>query len=251
MNITIIGSGNAATVLAKLIVSKGHQIRDIVARNLKSAVELTAQIGGKPRTIVDFIPENCELIIVALSDNSVPDAIAGIDFKEIPIVHTAGSVSIHVLKNNAANYGVLYPLQSLRKEMQDIPPIPFLIEANNEITERLIHEFACTISDNVKTIGEDDRLRLHAAAVVVNNFTNYLYTLAENFCLQEKLDFTLLKPLIQETADRIVNQSPATLQTGPAIRNDVATIEKHLALVKDYPELRNVYDVMTEGIRKK
>ena len=250
MNISLIGTGNAATVLAKLIVSKGHHLQEIVARDLKAAEELTTQTGGRPRLIADFIPENCDLIIVALSDNSLPDAIAGIDFKEIPVVHTAGAVSIGVLKNLAVNYGVLYPLQSLRKDMQAIPPIPFLIEANNEKTGRLIQDFAFTLSDNVRSVGREDRLRLHAAAVVVNNFTNYLYMLAEEFCKKEKVDFDLLKPLIRETAVRIEERSPASLQTGPAVRNDIDTIDKHLALLIQYPELKKVYHVLTEGLIK-
>ena len=251
MNISLIGTGNAATVLAKLIVSKGHHLQEIVARNLKAAEELTTQTGGRPRLIADFIPENCDLIIVALSDNSLPDAIAGIDFKEIPVVHTAGAVSIGVLKNLAVNYGVLYPLQSLRKDMQAIPPIPFLIEANNEKTGRLIQDFAFTLSDNVRSVGEEDRLRLHAAAVVVNNFTNYLYILAEDFCKKENVDFDLLKPLIKETAERIQDHSPGDLQTGPAVRKDIKTINRHLQLLTAYPKWLKMYKRLTKDIMER
>lgn len=250
MNISVIGSGNVATVLAKLSVQKGHSIQQVLARNLTDAVELAAEVGAEAGSIADSVVAQTGLIIVALSDSSLPHAISGIDFREIPVVHTAGAVSIDVLKKNAVNYGVLYPLQSLRKDMETIPPIPFLTEANNESTGKFIQEFAGTLSNNVKSVGEKDRLRLHAAAVVVNNFTNYLYSLAEEFCKKEKVDFNLLKPLIKETANRIQDHSPGLLQTGPAVRNDVATIKKHLDLLRHYPKLRNLYEALSEGIIK-
>lgn len=248
MKITVIGSGNVATVLAKLCVQKGHHINQILTRNLKAGEELTAQVGGQAALIADFVPAQTELIIVALSDNSLPDATTGIDFKEIPVVHTAGAVSIEVLKNLAVNYGVLYPLQSLRKDMESIPPIPFLIEANNEKTGRQIQDFASTLSDNVRYVGEADRLRLHVAAVVVNNFTNYLYAVAEEFCMKEHADFNLLKPLIKETADRIQDHSPGDLQTGPAVRKDIKTINRHLQLLTAYPKWLKMYKRLTKDI---
>lgn len=251
MKISVIGSGNAATVLAKLCVQKGHFIQYIVARHLEAAEELSAQVGGKTCLIAEYVPAETDLIIVALSDNSLPDAIAGIDFKEIPVVHTAGAVSMQVLQNIAVNYGVLYPLQSLRKEMEIIPPIPFLVEANNLRTLHFVEYFAASLSDNVKAEREEKRIRLHIAAVIVNNFANYLYTVAEEFCLNEKLDFDLLKPLISETAERIMYRSPGFLQTGPASRKDMATLEKHTLLLSGYPEIHSLYKFMTDAIIKK
>lgn len=250
MNVSIIGSGNVAAVLARLCLQKGHTIQQILARNTEAAQELAQEVGGRADNICTYIPLESDLIIVALSDHSLPQALAELYFKGVPVVHTAGAVSIHVLKNNADNYGVLYPLQSLRKEMGTIPPIPFLIEANNENTFQFIQNFAATLCDNVIDANEAYRLKLHAAAVVVNNFTNYLYILAEDFCKKENVDFDLLKPLIKETAERIQDRSPGLLQTGPAVRNDITTIKKHLELISGYPELMNIYELLTVGIKK-
>ena len=249
MNVSIIGSGNVATVLAKLCVQKGHKINQILARNRKAAQELAEEVGGHAADLDVYLGVSSDIIIIALSDNSLSKVLEGFYFKDIPVVHTAGAVSIHLLKNIADNYGVLYPLQSLRKEMTVIPQIPFLIEANNEGTLRFIQHFANSLSDNVKEEGEDNRLKLHVAAVVVNNFTNYLYTLAEDFCKKENIDFNLLKPLIKETAERIQDCSPGVLQTGPAVRNDLGTIEKHFNLLNKYPKLHDIYIHLTKDIQ--
>jgi hypothetical protein len=94
-------------------------------------------------------------------------------------------------------------------------------------------------------------LRIHAAAVIVNNFTNYLYAVTETFCHQECIDFNLLKPLILETAHRIQSVSPHDVQTGPAIRSDIGTIDKHLRLLNNHPKLKTLYTRLTDGIMNK
>lgn len=248
MNVSIIGSGNVANVLSRLCVLKGHNIKTIISRNTTAANELAKRVGAEYQNISSFTSDDADLIIIALSDHALPEILAGLHFRDVPIIHTAGAVSINVLKSNADNYGVLYPLQSLRKEMETIPPIPFLIEANNENTFQFIQNFAATLSNSVIDAEEAYRLKIHAAAVVVNNFTNYLYILAEDFCKKENVDFNLLKPLIKETAERIQDRSPGLLQTGPAVRNDLVTIEKHLSLFTEYPELRSIYMCLTNAI---
>ena len=103
-------------------------------------------------------------------------------------------------------------------------------------------------SDNLKADTES-RTKLHVAAVLVSNFTNHLYKLASDYCRKEGLDFKQLQPLIEETALRLRNMSPSEVQTGPAIRQDEETIQKHLELLKNDPGLKEIYEQMTRSIR--
>jgi hypothetical protein len=91
-------------------------------------------------------------------------------------------------------------------------------------------------------------LKLHLAAVFCNNFVNHIYVLTEDYCKKETIDFKLLLPLIKETAERLEDISPSQSQTGPAIRNDRPTIEKHLALLQNHPQLQKIYSIFTESI---
>jgi predicted short-subunit dehydrogenase-like oxidoreductase (DUF2520 family) len=248
MKISIVGSGNVATVLARLAVQKGHIIQQIISRNTEARKVLAKEVDASYIFAKDQIDTNIDLAIVAIADNAIPDGISDLQFEDVAVVHTAGSVSMHELAKNSSTYGVLYPLQSLRKEMESIPPIPFLIEANNEHTLHIIETFARTLSDDVQMETEEKRFRLHAAAVIVNNFTNYLYGMTETFCKDESIDFNLLKPLIKETANRIEHNSPLDVQTGPAKRGDIITLSKHLRLLETHPKLRVLYTRMTDGI---
>jgi predicted short-subunit dehydrogenase-like oxidoreductase (DUF2520 family) len=248
MNISIIGTGNCATVLGRLCKSKGHIVKQVIGRNIAHAQELANELEAAFLDIKEQPDLDTDLFIIALSDSSMPESLHDIDLKQVPTVHTAGAVSLSILKHTSSNYGVLYPLQSLRKEMKHIPEIPFLFEGNNEETELFIEQFAKTLSDNVTHADDDVRLRLHTAAVVVNNFTNYLYSVAEIFCEKENVDFNLLKPLIKETADRVMENSPRQVQTGPAMRKDITTLDKHLRLLAAHPKIRTLYMRMTDGI---
>lgn len=248
MNVAIIGSGNTASVLGRLLKQNQYNIVQVASRNEAHAKILADELGARYTDLNGLIDITADFYILAVSDAAIADCLQFLKVQNKPVVHTAGSVSKDILKSVSANYGVLYPLQTLRKEMLDIPEIPMLIEASNKNTLNQILEIVFSISKDVRVIDEDSRIKIHLAAVVVNNFTNHLYALAENYCEQEQLDFGLLKPLIKETASRIAHLSPSKVQTGPAIRNDVRTIDKHMNLLNDYPELKALYLKLSNSI---
>jgi predicted short-subunit dehydrogenase-like oxidoreductase (DUF2520 family) len=249
MKITIIGSGNVATVLAKTMFSKGHTIVNIAARD-EDAGKALANIVQANYTKINALDKSVDIIIIAVADKSIGEIASQLDKTNAIVVHTAGSVSIDLLQNKFDNYGVIYPLQSLRKDMVDIPEIPFLLEANNSFTSSILNTFCKSLSNTVSFITENERLYLHTSAVFVNNFTNYLYSEVYQLCQDNKINFNLLLPLIKETANRVEHQSPLDMQTGPAKRNDTVTIEKHLKLLDKYPKVKEIYAFISERITK-
>jgi predicted short-subunit dehydrogenase-like oxidoreductase (DUF2520 family) len=135
--------------------------------------------------------------------------------------------------------------------MVNLPDAPIFIDASDEKTRIVLDKLAHSIADEkVMQAGDDARLKLHVAAVVVSNFVNHLYVLAEDYCKNEGLDFKQLLPLIEETATRLKDNSPKQLQTGPAIRHDSESIHKHLDLLKGHPQLKNLYVLFTESIQQ-
>ncbi|HEY4153951.1 MAG TPA: DUF2520 domain-containing protein, partial [Puia sp.] len=147
-------------------------------------------------------------------------------------------------------YGVLYPLQSFRRELEDQPEFPLLIDANSPGSLEELKKMAAGLSKTILPAGNEMRLKYHLAAVLAGNFSNHLYSLTESWCRREEIDFGLLQPLIRETAGRLLNELPENLQTGPAIRNDTETLEKHRELLQKYPELSQLYEVMTRSIQQ-
>ncbi|RYG41701.1 MAG: DUF2520 domain-containing protein, partial [Chitinophagaceae bacterium] len=179
MRIVIVGTGNVATVLGRLIIAKGHDLVHIVGRTPEHTVPLAKEFNCSWSGFSELHVINADLIIIAISDNALLDSASTFHTNPVPVVHTAGSVSMDVLKNVSSHYGVFYPLQSLRREMMQIPEIPFLIDGNTPEMIALLENFSSTLSPFTEHAGDDQRLRLHAAAVIVSNFTNHLYALGE------------------------------------------------------------------------
>ncbi len=248
MKIVIIGSGNVATVLGIKMLTAGHVIMQVMSEHEEHASILAKKLKcGYASTFESIIKEG-DLYVVAISDKALSEIDKYLFLDKKPVFHTAGSVSKDVLKNMTKNYGVLYPLQSLRKENENTSDIPLLVDANTEENLTLIYDFAKTISDEVQIADDEKRLKLHVAAIIVNNFTNHLYSLAEDYCKNENVDFKLLLPLINETAARLAFHSPKQMQTGPAARNDSETIRKHLEILEKYPALKEIYELFTQSI---
>jgi predicted short-subunit dehydrogenase-like oxidoreductase (DUF2520 family) len=189
-------------------------------------------------------------MIIALRDEALVPFLKDLNHANSIVVHTAGAIGMNVLKGISESYGVLYPLQSLSRETETLPKLTMLTQGNDSESVKIISDFANTIAETVIEAGDQDRLKYHLAATIVNNFANYLYIIAESFCRKENLSFAVLQPLMEETVMRLRNSSPATVQTGAAIRNDLTTLEKHRDLLKEYPAILNFYNLFTEEIQK-
>ena len=251
MDIVIIGTGNAATVLARAFKAAGHTIVQIAGRDSAAASALAYELDTVSTNYWSSINNSADIYIIAVSDNAINDIAGELKLPGKVVAHTAASVSKEVLKPVSKHYGVFYPLQSLRKETGSLPDIPLFVDGSDEKTISLLEKLARSVSgEKVVHAGNDERVKLHVAAVFVNNFTNYLYVLAEEYCKKEGIDFGLLLPLIEETALRVKNNSPRSVQTGPAVRHDSETIKRHLDLLKQYPELKKVYAFLSESIEK-
>lgn len=250
MDIVLIGTGNTATVLGRKLFNAGHRIVQVFGRNSSEASKLAYELNTESTNYWNVVTRSADLYVIAVSDIAVEEVVQELQLPDKIVVHTAASVPLQVLEGKAEHYGVFYPLQSLKKEVDHLPDIPMIIDASDKRTLDLLDVLAHTISSQVYAASDETRLKLHLAAVIVNNFTNHLYALVEKYCREEGLDFYLLLPLIKETASRLEEISPSKTQTGPAVRNDTVTIEKHLELLQKYPQLKRLYEQFTESIRQ-
>jgi predicted short-subunit dehydrogenase-like oxidoreductase (DUF2520 family) len=251
MNIVIIGSGNVAAVLGRKFKAAGHSILQVYSRNASTASALAYEWDSESTNYKSMVNQFADVYIIAVPDDSIQDVADSLHLPRKVVAHTAASVPMDILKNVTSHFGVFYPLQSLRKEMNYLPDIPVFFEGSDDKAKKTLGELARSVAGEKVTEADDNaRLKLHVAAVVVSNFTNHLYVLAEEYCRKEGLDFKLLQPLIDETSSRIKSINPVSSQTGPAIRHDSDTILKHLELLREHPQLRNIYILLTESIQQ-
>ncbi|SDD68654.1 Rossmann-like and DUF2520 domain-containing protein [Niabella drilacis] len=251
MNIVILGSGNVAAVLGRKLRDAGHEILQVYGRNASAASELAYEWNTESTNYTSLISRAGDVYLVAVSDAAIAPLAADLRLNGKVVVHTAAAVPMEVLKEVTDNYGVFYPLQSMRKQQEKLPELSIYTEASNEPTQKVLDQLAASVTGKpAHAANLDKRARLHVAAVFASNFTNYLFDLAASFCSTEGIDFQELLPLIRNTVDRLEHELPSRMQTGPAIRGDMDTIGRHRELLKAYPEHLAVYNFLTEALMK-
>jgi predicted short-subunit dehydrogenase-like oxidoreductase (DUF2520 family) len=249
--IIFVGSGNVATRLACEFQKAGKEIIQLVGRTESSTKKLAQKLKVDYTTNFSKIKDDADLYVLSITDDALFKVVENIDFKSQLIVHTSGTTSVDVLKR-FDNYGVFYPLQTFSAKKQiSFQNIPICIEGNSQDSIEKLQKLGGLISDNVQFINSEQRKILHIGAVIVNNFTNYLYAISEDILKDYDLSFKILKPLIAETAGKLETQSPFEAQTGPARRNDQEVIKNHLDILDQYPEYKKIYQLISDQLTRK
>lgn len=245
VSVVILGSGNVAQ----------HLIR---AFGKSTLVNLVQVYSRNPLTLQNLLPSDkiisdvgqitqADLYIVSVLDDAIAQVCESLEFSGRLVVHTSGTKPIDVIPSRFKR-GVFYPLQTFSKTREiDYGAIPFCLETEHPEDFRLLETVAGAISPHIYRMDSAQRKALHAAAVFVSNFTNHLYAIGNKICSENNIPFDVLKPLILETARKVMTLSPVEAQTGPAIRHDQGTIDAHLAFLG--PEYRDLYEKLTHSIQ--
>ena len=246
IKVVIIGSGNVAQhLILAFAKSKKIDIIQVFSRQ-KEAVSQLIDLNKITNDWNNLA--QADLYIIAVSDDAIKEVSDQIPFTNKLVAHTSGSIAFTEL-NSKNRRAVFYPLQTFTKEKPvDFSQIPICLESENATDYQLLNTIGKTISDAVFAINSQQRKALHIAAVYVNNFVNYLYQIGHEICIDNNVEFEILKPLILETANKLMTLSPQEAQTGPAKRNDKQTIESHLDFLKDENQ-RNIYKILTQSIQ--
>ena len=251
MGIVFIGAGNLAVNLAKALYKKGFRIAQVYSRTEESAKSLAETVEAGWTNDLSHVVTDADLYIVALKDSALLELLPQITlYREHALfVHTAGSLPMNIWEGNAQRFGVFYPLQTFSKEREvSFDEIPFFIEAAASQDAELLKAIAKTLSRKVYEATSGQRKSLHLAAVYACNFTNHLYALAADILEKNNLPFDTLLPLIDETARKVHELSPAEAQTGPAVRYDGNIINAHLEMLAGEPRMQEIYRLLSDSI---
>lgn len=238
MEINIIGKGNIAWHLNQAFIEGG---------NCDSNETFTVT-SVNSRTL-DGLSEKADFTILAVSDGAIADVASRLCMLEGIVAHTSGSTSIEVLNGLVKRPGVFYPLQTFTKGAAiDYSRVPLFLEATNQKDLEILKSAAQKFSSNVMQADSDVRRRLHLAAVFANNFTNHMVTLAQELLEHDGINPLFINPLLEETFAKLRSVSAKEAQTGPARRNDMKTIETHISMLSEYPDIQHIYKEVSNSI---
>jgi predicted short-subunit dehydrogenase-like oxidoreductase (DUF2520 family) len=249
LNITLVGSGNIAWHIGHRIIDIGGRIVKIISRGGEKAYALAGDLNCEVQNDFSISNADSDYIIVAINDSHLRDVLLKLNIRDSILLHTSGSLGLDVFPPNVESYGVLYPFQTLTAGIDvNFSLIPLCIEGCDKSTTAKIEKLAGKLSSVVKVLDSQQRRILHLTGVIGNNFTNHFMTLAIELLEKNNMDRELLMPLLEETINKLKKTGAYDAQTGPARRNNMEVINKHMELLNSEPRLKKLYSIVSDSI---
>ncbi|PSR09361.1 MAG: DUF2520 domain-containing protein [Bacteroidetes bacterium] len=252
-DIVLVGAGNVAWHLGRQLAHCGLCVSYVWSRSAEKATALANHLGCPGGNTLQDIPPRAALYLIAVKDDAIAAVAATLAQVIAPgalVLHTAGATPSTVLSPYFSHYGVFYPLQTFSRDREvDFKTIPLCLFTAQQADYPAVANLARLLSTKVYAVSDEQRAQLHLAAIFVNNFTNYLQHISRSLLREHNLPEELVQPLLMETILKLQDLTPREAQTGPAIREDQATIERHLAMLHDHPQWADIYTILTAGIK--
>lgn len=250
MKIVIIGSGNIATYYGVRFEEAGHQIVQVLSPNLEHATTLATRLHCEAIQEYTYLNREADIYILGVSDNTLYELAETLKLPGKLIIYGAGAIPLSVLQPISEHIICIWCMFSINKDkLPTQRQFPVIYNTLNEKDQELALQWASILSDAPYLLSDHQKARTHLTAVFVNNFTNHLYAIAHQLMTESNIDFSLLMPMIQDTAQRIQFELPEKLQTGPAVRNDTITLNQQINQLEDHPHFQLVYKVLSDSIR--
>ncbi len=248
--VLIVGTGNVAWHLYQAFQKSAIQTIGVVGRDSKD-LALFQKKFHCPTYSIQEAPA-ADIVLFAVSDNAISALSEKFKSAKGSVMHTSGSLGLDELHPKIENKAVFYPFQtfSINREL-NYSQIPIFSEYNSDLSRDHINYLSKAFSNTIHPLTNKTRVSLHLAGVLTNNFTNVLLNEANKLLEQNKIPREVLWPLLLETIEKAKDIGPENAQTGPAIRRDSTTIEKHLLQLEHKQTLQNAYKELTQLIQER
>ncbi|MFQ6107998.1 MAG: Rossmann-like and DUF2520 domain-containing protein [Candidatus Aminicenantales bacterium] len=257
-DISIIGAGRLGTSLGYALREKGYRIRALSCKSPASAEESRRIIGGgKPLADNREAARKGKIVFLCVPDEEIKKVARELSRSDIPwsekvIYHCSGllsSAALNPLRRKGARIGSFHPIQSFpcrKADTKQFKGIFFGLEGEKEalLTARtMVHE----LGGRPLLIKASEKPLYHAACSIASNFFVVLLDMAASLLDQMELgedSLRILFPLVKGTLHNVKKFDTASSLTGPLVRGDRKSIEKHLEALGRIPAYRKVYSVL-------
>lgn len=253
IKIGFIGPGKVGANLGRYFTQKGITISGFYGQNINSTKEAINITKSKfYENIKDIIKESDILFITTPDDiiSIIDTQLSKFNLNNKSICHTSGSLKSNVLYNSKNSGALIYSIHPMfafsnkNINLNELEKIYFSIEGDyfeNSPIEKLIKK----LGNKYFLRKEEDSATYHLANVFVSNLILSLLNIGISYFkklgLSENDSLEAIKPLVKGNIESIFEKGFVDSLTGPVLRGDLTTIEKHLnALDKDHEELYKI-----------
>lgn len=255
-SIAVIGAGRLGTSLAYALSNKGFEIRALSCRSKASADESREKIDqGLSTTDNVHAASKGEIVFLTVPDDGIEHiarelAASSLGWEEKVVFHCSGLLTSFILdplRSKGAHTASVHPCFSFPKKQSDknlfqgiffaLEGDPFAVATAKDIVQK--------IGSSHFMIRPEDKACYHTACSIASNMSLALFYTALsllNKCgLEEGEAKKILWPLLEGTLHNVNKIDIFDALTGPVARGDLATVKKHLAELKKFPQARRIY----------
>jgi predicted short-subunit dehydrogenase-like oxidoreductase (DUF2520 family) len=238
--IAVIGPGRAGSAIAAAAEGAGLRI------------ELAGRDGALRAG------RRAEVALLCVPDAAIGEACAALASAVPPlrfVGHVSGATTLDPLKparERGAEAFSLHPLQTIPDGGADLTGAPCAVAGSSATALDLAQRLAERLGMRPFEVPEEARAAYHAAASIASNLLVALEESAAELLDRAGVDDAreLLAPLVLRTAANWAERGPEAL-TGPIARDEQATVERHLAALRDTaPELLPAYEALADRARE-
>lgn len=255
---TVIGLGGLGTALVKTLMSHDIPVESVFNRSVDKAQKLSGQFDIPISS--DFpkdVNQLGKLTFITVSDSAIreiADRLSELsdNLEGYIFVHSSGNESADLLdslRKKGAFTASFHPLQAFTAQSgeQTFKDIYFSLQGDDEAFP-ILKNLAKEIGAHSFEATANQKSHLHAAAVMAANYLNTLLDASVDIGslggLSKSQVQKALLPLIQTTLKNAEGMTFAEALTGPIKRGDAETVKKHVALLKNDKELKELYCVL-------
>lgn len=240
------------SLLGRAAVRAGCQISAVFSRTRAPAERLAGELGARAvNSLIDAVA-GADLVLLTVPDgtiSAIAHDLALID-SSAAVVHTSGFHSADTLRavEDTRPIGGLHPavaVPTVEESPALLEGVVFAVESNHPRLTHWLYRLVDRWKGIPVAIRPDSKAMYHAALSMASNFTVVLYAMAERMVERVGLDREssrrALLPLLRSTVDNLARLPPAQALTGPLTREDLSTVDGHLAALHASDEDLTVY----------
>lgn len=245
IKIGFIGPGKVGVNLGRYFTHKGLDLSGFYGKDIKSASEAANITKSKFYDNIQEIIKESDILFITTSDDiiSIIDSkLSKFDLKSKSICHTSGSLKSNVLCNAKHSGALIYSIHPIfafsnkNMNLEGFEKIYFSIEGDI-LEDSIVLKLFKVLGNNFFIRDKETSSTYHLANVFISNLILSLLEVGINYFktlgLSEEEALKAVKPLINGTIESIYSKGFINSLTGPVLRGDVKTIEKHLSVLKE------------------
>lgn len=231
MRIGFIGAGRVGYSLSKYLNDSFKNVKGIYSKNIENAIDCANFSVSEYYKDLKTLVFDCDTLFLTVNDDaliSVVEELKKLNIKDKILIHTSGCQSSSIFdslkdKNRCMSLHPIYAFSSKYKSYEGIKDIYFTHEGDDAL------EIEALFPKRIISINADDKIKYHAACVMISNLICGITYEAEK--IFKEIGFQSIEPFIPLLEDNIKNISkygPVKALTGPVVRNDSKTVLKHI-----------------------